>query len=124
MPEEIKKVRKSSQSSPGSSHRRSKSGLHRKSRAYKELKRGQQFLTAGVLISLFFYLGTLFNVQRVPVVSDVYRFMFLPVLISLFVLPIVCMLLLMKKKFDFFSYYFYTFCVCLVAIIFVAIVSR
>ena len=113
-----------------SSHRRRRSsgeskskGLHRKSPAYKDIKRSKKFFLAAVIVSAFWLFINIFKFYKSPILEVVVKVLWLPMLIILFLIPIICLLFLLKKKFNPRSYYLYGLILCLITIILVAATS-
>ena len=103
--------------------RRRIKGPHPKSTAYKELKRSRGLFIAAVIVSAFWFFISVFKFLGNPTIAEVIQFLWLPMLIILFIIPIVCLLLLLRKKFNPKSYYFYALIVCSVTIVYVTILG-
>ena len=98
-------------------------GLHRKSSAYKDKERGKKFFYASLAVSSFWFLINIFKFYKSPILAIVIKVLWLPMLIILFLIPIICLLLIVKKKFNPRSFYLYSLILCFITMIFVAIVS-
>lgn len=117
------RIHSSSRSRRSSGGDMKKKGLHRKSSAYKDIKRSKQLFLAGVLVSLFWFLINIFKFYRSPLLEMVVKVMWLPMLIILFLIPIICLLFLLRKKFNPKSFYLYAIILCFITIIYVAAIS-
>lgn len=112
-------IRRSSHEHRSSEGEKKKRGLHRKSSAYKDIKRGKKFFLAAVIVSAFWVMIGIFKFYKSPVLQVVINVLLIPMLVILFLIPIICLLFLLKKKFDAKSYYLYALILCFLTIIFV-----
>lgn len=103
--------------------RKRRKGPHPKSAAYKELKRSRGLFLAAVIVSVFWFIIGVFKFHGTPIIEEVIQFLWLPMLIILFIIPIVCLLLLLRKKFNPKSYYFYSLIICSVTILYVTVLG-
>ena len=97
-----------------------KKGLHRKSPAYKDIKRSKKIFLAAVIVSVFSIFINVFKFYKSDVLAFIAKVLWLPMLIILFIIPIVCLLFIVRKKFNPKSYYLYALILCFLTIIFVA----
>ena len=114
------KTHRSRRARHSSSGENKKRGLHRKSPAYKEIKRSKKVFLAAVIVCVFWVLMNLFKFYKSPFLEMIVKVLWLPMLIILFLIPIVCLLFLLRKKFNPKSYYLYALILCFLTIIFVA----
>ena len=117
------KIHRTSSARRSSSAEGKKRGLHRKSSAYKDIKRSKKIFFTAVVVCSFWLLINVFKFYKSEVLAIVVKILFFPMLIILFLIPIVCLLFLLRKKFNAKSYYFYSLILCFITIIFVAVNS-
>lgn len=116
----LEKSTRSRQHSSGSEKRK---GLHRKSSAYKDIKRSKKIFYFALGVSGFWYLINIFKFYKSPILELVIKILWLPMLIILFLIPIICFLFIFRKKFNPKSFYFYALILCFLTIIFVVATS-
>lgn len=96
-----------------------KKGLHKKSVAYKEREISKKVFYAAMAVCAFWYFTNLVNLNNYHILDVIVKLLWLPMLIILYLIPIICLLVLIGKKFNFRSFYFYALILCFVTILFV-----
>ena len=73
------------------------------------------FITS-LLVPLFWFLGQVINVYKTAFLGAVFEFLWFPMLILLFTLPVLSLLFWRRTKFNTRSLYFYSFIILIVSI--------
>lgn len=88
----------------------------------KKSKTPKIVFALSVLTSIYWCIGQLVDVYYFAVVGAIFEIMWLPMITSIFVLPILCLVYLAKEKFSLKSLHLYSFLILLATIL--LIVSR
>lgn len=76
-----------------------------------------------LMTSIFWSVGQLVNVYYFVVVGAIFEIVWLPMIVLLFIIPIVSLIYLVKEKFDLKSLYLYSFLISLSTVIFMILIN-
>ena len=65
---------------------------------FKNSRTSKMVFLLSIIVSGYWWLGQVINVYSVALVGAIFEILWLPVLVMLFVLPIISMILLLKEK--------------------------
>jgi hypothetical protein len=85
---------------------------------YKNSKTSTLIFILSIIVSGYWWLGQVINVNSIAFVSAIFEILWLPVLALLFVLPIISLRMLVKEKIAVRSLYIYTTLICIGTILF------
>ena len=88
-----------------------------KSKKFRQSKQSRIILGLSVLVAAYWYLGKLVDVHQSKIMGVVFEVLWLPMIILLFALPIVCIGFLVKDKFNLRSLYLYSLLIGAAAIL-------
>lgn len=86
-----------------------------------KLIRPKEVFILSILTSVFWCVGTHVNVYYFAVVGGIFEFLWLPMIVLLFVLPILSFFFFVKEKFNLKSLYLYSFLIVLATILFMTL---
>jgi small-conductance mechanosensitive channel len=86
--------------------------------AFKNSGTSKTVLILSIFISGFWWLGKVINIYHFAFVGAIFEILWLPVLASLFILPIISLVFLVKEKFNIKSFYLYSVLISAVTILF------
>ncbi len=75
---------------------------------FKNSRTSKMVFLLSIIVSGYWWLGQVINVYSVALVGAIFEILWLPVLVMLFVLPIISMILLLKEKVNVRSLYVYS----------------
>ncbi|SEA81001.1 hypothetical protein SAMN05421540_1321 [Psychroflexus halocasei] len=80
-------------------------------------------LILSIITAIFWYIGQSFNVYYFAVVGAVFEFLWLPMIASLYILPILSLFYLIKEKFNLISLYLYSFLILIATILYIYLIN-
>jgi len=86
--------------------------------AFKNSGTSKTVLILSIFISVFWWLSKLINIYHFAFVGAIFEILWLPVLASLFILPIISLVFLFKEKFNIKSFYLYSVLISVATILF------
>jgi hypothetical protein len=75
---------------------------------FKNSRTSKMVFLLSIIVSGYWWLGQVINVNSVALVGAIFEILWLPVLVMLFVLPIISIILLLKEKVNVRSLYVYS----------------
>ena len=85
---------------------------------FKNSRTGKIVFILSIIVSGYWWLGQVINVYRFAFVGAIYEILWLPVLLILFLLPIISLILLIKEKVNVKSLYIYSMLISVTTILF------
>ncbi len=86
-------------------------------------KKPRLVLILSVITAVFWYIGQSFNVYYFAVVGAVFEILWLPMIASLIILPILSLFYLIKEKFNLTSLYLYSFLILIATILYIYLIN-
>lgn len=84
----------------------------------KKLVSGKLYFILSIGTSFFWLSGNLMDIYHYPFVGALFELLWLPMLIMLFVLPVLCLVFWAKEKFIFKSFYLYSILIFIATMLF------
>ena len=85
---------------------------------FKNSKTGKTVFILSIIVSGYWWLGQVMNVYGFAFVGALFEILWLPVLLMLFLLPIISLILLIKEKVNLRSLYIYSMLISVTTIFF------
>jgi len=85
---------------------------------FKNSRIGKIVFILSIIVPGYWWLGHVINVYSFAFVGAIFEILWLPVLLMLFVLPIISLILLIKEKVNFRSLYLYSLLIGIATILF------
>ena len=84
---------------------------------FKNSVSGKLVFVMSIIVAAYWWFGQIFAVYRFAVVGAVYEILWLPVLVMLFVLPVIALVLLIKEKRNIWSLNIYSLLIGVVTVL-------